>query len=122
MKRNKIIYWTATILFAGFMISTAIPDLMRQEEALKFITDLGYPIYFIIFISLAKVAGSITILIPGKFKLKEWAYAGLFYDLAGAVYSLLAVHGFDPGMIMMPIIIAVMFTSYFYNEKVYGKQ
>ena len=48
---------------------------------------LGYPVYFIQFISIAKLIGSIVILIPNLDRIKEWAYAGLFFDLAGAVFS-----------------------------------
>src|SRR5688572_12245578 len=101
MKKTKIIYWTCTILFAGFMTFTAIPDILKAEEAVKFITDLGYPVYFIPFIGVAKLLGSIAILVPAFKKIKEWAYAGLFFDLIAAVYSNIMVHGFDPGMLSM---------------------
>ena len=63
---------------------------------------LGYPVYFIPFIGFAKIIGSIVILIPGLKKIKEWAYAGLFFDLAGAVYSGIAVAGgVDPMMLTL---------------------
>lgn len=121
MKKTKIIYWTCTVLFAGFMIFTAIPDILKDDEAVKFITDLGYPVYFIPFIGVAKLLGSLAILIPAFKKIKEWAYAGLFFDLIGAVYSNIMAHGFDAGMIAMVPIFGIGIASYILNQKVYGK-
>lgn len=119
MKSTKIIYWVTTGLFAAFMISTALPDVLKSEDAVKFIMALGYPEYFIPFIGGAKIIGSLVLLIPGRRVIKEWAYAGLFFDLAGAAYSVIAVHGFDPGMLMLGGFIAIMFTSWVYNRKLY---
>src|SRR6478672_8470982 len=110
MKKDKIIYWTTTILFALFMLSTAIPS----EEGKTFIMALGYPAYFIPFIAVAKLLGCIAILMPFLKKVKEWAYAGLGFDLIAATYSLLMVHGFDPGMIMMLVAFGLMVVSYIY--------
>ncbi len=120
MKKNKIIYWSTTGLFAAFMTFSAIPDMLKVPEAIQFITHLGYPEYFIPFIGLAKLLGSIAILIPSFKKIKEWAYAGLVFDLIAAVYSIIMTDGYDPGMLMMIPIFAVVATSYIYNTKVNG--
>lgn len=120
MKKTKIIYWSSTILFAAFMAFSAIPDILMDPEAVTFITNLGYPDYFIPFIGVAKLLGCIAILIPGFKKIKEWAYAGLIFDLIGAVYSLLMTNGFEMGMLMMIPIFAIAATSYIYNEKING--
>ncbi len=120
MKKTKIIYWSSTILFAAFMAFSAIPDILMDPEAVTFITNLGYPDYFIPFIGVAKLLGCIAILIPGFKKIKEWAYAGLIFDLMGAVYSLLMTNGFEMGMLMMIPIFAIAATSYIYNEKING--
>jgi hypothetical protein len=120
MKKNKIIYWSTTGLFAAFMTFSAIPDMLKVPEAIQFITHLGYPEYFIPFIGLAKLLGSISILIPSFKKIKEWAYAGLVFDLIAAVYSIFMTDGYDPGMLMMIPIFAVVATSYIYNTKVNG--
>lgn len=122
MKKIKIIYWTTTILFAGFMTFSAIPDILVVEEAKEFMTThLGYPVYFIPFIGVAKLLGSIAILVPQFKTIKEWAYAGLFYDLIGAVYSGIMTDGFQPGMFMMVPIFAIAITSYIFNRKYYGQ-
>jgi len=120
MKTTKIIYWASTILFAGFMAFTAIPDILMSEDAVAFIVMLGYPKYFIPFIGVAKVLGSVALLVPSFNRIKEWAYAGLFYDLVAATYSIIMVAGFDPGMIMMALIFAVGITSYIFNRRYYG--
>ena len=98
MKKTNILYWVFTILFAGLMAFSAISGIKPNEDAIKLMHDgLGYPVYFITFISIAKLLGAIAILIPGLKKIKEWAYAGLFFDLAGAAYSGIAVgKGVDP--------------------------
>jgi len=119
-KTTNVLYWIFTILFAGLMISSAIPNVLNTEKSQEFMHGmLGYPVYINPFIGLAKVIGSIVILIPGLKKIKEWAYAGLFFDLAGAVYSGIAVAGtVDPMMLMMLIWIVPGIVSYvLWNKK-----
>jgi uncharacterized membrane protein YphA (DoxX/SURF4 family) len=92
-KKINIAYWIVTSIFAGFMIFSAIPDIIVADEAVKFMTDLGYPVYLLPFIGWAKVLGGIALLIPGFPLIKEWAYAGLVFDLVGAAYSVGATSG-----------------------------
>ena len=119
MKRTKILYWVFTVLFAAFMIWSGIPGIEPSKQSVEFLNGyLGYPVYFIQFISVAKVIGAIVILIPGLVKIKEWAYAGLFFDLAGAVYSVISVaQKVDPGVffIFLPILLGVF--SYIFWQK-----
>src|SRR6185437_4125915 len=96
MKATKIIYWALTILFALFMTSSGVQEVMGTKDASGFITNLGYPAYMVPFLGVAKILGSIAILIPGFPRLKEWAYAGLIFDLAGATYSIFAFAPFKP--------------------------
>lgn len=102
-KITNLLYWIFTILFAGLMILSAVPNALNTEESQEIIHGmLGYPVYIIPFIGFAKIIGSIVILIPGLKKTKEWGYAGLFFDLAGAVYSGIAVAGgVDPMMLTL---------------------
>ncbi len=117
MKKTRTIYWIVTGLFAAFMAFTAIPDIFMAEDAVKFMTHLGYPRYFIPFIGVMKLTGSIALLVPGYPKIKEWAYAGFFFDLIGATYSGLATDGFLPQIFFMllPFILGIL--SYVYNQK-----
>jgi len=90
-KRNKIIYWIVTIWLALGMVSTAIVQLMKIKEEVDMMTRLGYPIYFLLIIGIWKILGVIAILIPKFPLLKEWAYAGFFFLMSGAVISHLVV-------------------------------
>ncbi len=118
-KTINILYWTFTILFAGLMAFTAVPDVLMLPEAIQYIAALGYPRYIIPFIGVAKLLGAVAILIPGLNKIKEWAYAGLFIDLAGAAYSGLAISpAFDPKILgMLMFIIPGVLSYYFWNKK-----
>ncbi len=117
MKKINIIYWIFTALFAVMMAATAIPDVIMQPEAVTFMTHLGYPLYFIPFIGWAKILGAAAILIPGFPRIKEWAYAGLFFDLIGAVYSNMAVGPLDPSMLFMVVFFIPGILSYVYYHK-----
>ena len=117
MKKTKIAYWIVTILFGGFMLFSAIPDVISSPDAVKFMTWLGYPEYFIPFIGVAKVLGVIAIFIPGFPRIKEWAYAGLVFDLVGATYSAACVKLDAFGVVFMTVLIMLAFVSYFLYHK-----
>jgi hypothetical protein len=117
MKKTNIIYWIFTGLFAALMLFSAVPDALCLPEATAFMNNLGYPLYFTRFIGVAKILGVIAILIPGYPRIKEWAYAGLFFDLAGALYSNIAASGFKPQMLGMLIWIIPFVGSYIYYHK-----
>ncbi len=122
-KTTNIIYWVSTIIFGGLMIFSSVGGIQPSEQAIQFMHDgLGYPIYFIQFISIAKLLGSIVILMPGLNRIKEWAYAGLFFDLAGAVYSGIASSGkFDPMMLtLLAWVVPGVVSYYFWHKKMKG--
>jgi hypothetical protein len=116
MKKINIWYWVITLLFAAFMLFSAIPEILMVPDGVTVITSLGYPKYFVPFIGVAKVLGIIAILIPGFKRIKEWAYAGLFYDLLGAIYSACAI-GFQPPVLILLLPIGFLFLSYFLWHK-----
>jgi DoxX-like family len=90
-KTNKVIYWIATIFLAFGMLAGGLQQLFQWGGYVAIITGLGYPKYFMSIIGAWKVLGVITILIPGVRILKEWAYAGFFFVMSGAVISHLAM-------------------------------
>lgn len=90
-KRNKIIYWITTGWLALGMLSTAIVQLMHLKEEVELFAHLGYPLYFLSIIGVWKILGVIAILIPKFPLLKEWAYAGFFFTMSGAIISHLAL-------------------------------
>jgi hypothetical protein len=116
-KRTKLLYWIFTILFAGLMLFSAIPDMLLVPDAITFMSHLGYPDYFTQFIGIAKILGVIAILIPGPARIKEWAYAGLFFDLFGAIYSIIAKDGFMLPMLTMLVWVGFAVLSYIYYHK-----
>ncbi|WP_138475527.1 DoxX family protein [Dyadobacter bucti] len=90
-KRNKIIYWIATVWLSLGMTSTGIVQLIKMDEEVTMMKHLGYPVYILTIIGVWKILGVVAILVP-KFPLvKEWAYAGFFFVMSGAVFSHLAV-------------------------------
>ena len=91
MKRESIAYWVFNGLFAGFMAMGAIPDVMMIPEAVELFDVLGYPTYLLPFLGIAKLIGAAVVLLPAPATLKEWAYAGLTFDLVGALYSHLSI-------------------------------
>jgi uncharacterized membrane protein len=119
-KTINTLYWIFTIVFAAAMIFSSYGSILVNEDAKNLIHNyLGFPIYFIPFTGVAKLLGSIVILIPGLKTIKEWAYAGLFFDLAGAIYSGIAVaKTVDPMMIFMLVwIVPGILSYYFWNKK-----
>ena len=86
-KRSKIIYWIATIWLSLGMLSTAVVQLLRTDDEVGMITRLGYPVYFLTIIAVWKILGVAAVLIPKFPLLKEWAYAGFFIAMSGAVLS-----------------------------------
>jgi hypothetical protein len=100
------------------MFFSAIPDIIVSPDAVMLInTKLGYPSYFTSFIGVAKVLGVIAILIPGFPRIKEWAYAGLGYDLIGATYSLISIGTPVSGWVFMFVPLIVGALSYFFYHK-----
>ena len=106
-KRNKIIYWVATIWLALGMTSTGIVQFLKIKEEVDLMTRLGYPIYFLTLLGIWKMLGVVTVLIPKFPLLKEWAYAGFFFAMSGAVFSHLA-SGSDAKEYFGPILLIVL--------------
>jgi hypothetical protein len=118
-KTINILYWVFTILFAALMIFSSYGSILVNDDAKKLIHDqLGYPVYFIPFTGYAKLIGSLIILIPRLRTIKEWAYAGLFFDLSAVLYSSIALSGtVDPMLAFMLIWIVPGILSYFFWKK-----
>jgi hypothetical protein len=87
IKRNKIIYWIATGLLCSGMLGSGIAQIIRAKEMVGIITHLGYPLYMMTILGIWKMLAIIAILMPGFKLIKEWAYAGLFFTLTGALIS-----------------------------------
>jgi hypothetical protein len=90
-KRNKIIYWVVTIWLALGMLSTGIVQVMKMDEEITMFTHLGYPVYLLTLLGVWKILGVVVVLAPRLPLLKEWAYAGFFFTMSGAIISHFAV-------------------------------
>lgn len=111
-KRKKLIYWIATIWLALGMLSTGIVQLLQLEEELKkTVYILGYPAYFLTLIGVWKILGVLVILLPKQPVLKEWAYAGFFFVMSGAIVSHLvvkdpAIELFGPALLLVLTVVS----------------
>lgn len=90
-KRNKIIYWIATVWLSLGMLSSGIVQFLKVKSETDFIINMGYPVYFLVILGAWKILGVVTVLVPKFPSLKEWAYAGFFFSMSGAVFSHVAV-------------------------------
>jgi DoxX-like family len=118
-KRDKIIYWIATIWMSFGMLSGGIAQLFKVKETIEGITHLGYPAYFLTIIGAWKILGVIAVLLPAGRQvflnlLREWAYAGFFFLMTGAIYSHIACgdaakENFGPALLVILIVVSWYF-------------
>lgn len=114
-KRNKIIYWIATIWLALGMLSTGIVQLIKMKEEVDMFNSLGYPIYLLTLLGIWKFLGVIVLLVPKFPLLKEWAYAGFFFVMSGAVFSHI-VNGDDAKELFGPgLLLVLTFVSWYFR-------
>src|SRR5687768_999424 len=118
MKKVNIFYWVFIGLFSAMMLASAIPDVISSPIAVQGMHhELGYPLYFIPFIGVAKVLGVLAILLPISPRIKEWAYAGLMFDLIGATFSIIAIGKPDWMFMILPIFLAVGSYTFYHKRK-----
>lgn len=110
MKTKNIAYWITTGLVAFFMGGGVVQVLQYVAKPHGVVPELGYPMYFFAILGIWKVLGAIAILVPRFPRLKEWAYAGIVFDLTGAAASCAAVGGYGAyGFhVLAPLIIACL--------------
>ena len=114
MRVKAIGYWATTIFVALELLAGGLTDLVHGREALvagqpvvAVITHLGYPVYVLMILGGWKLLGAVALLVPRFPRLKEWAYAGTFFEMAGAAISLW-VSGTDVGVVSFPLLVAAL--------------
>jgi hypothetical protein len=114
-KRKLITYWIATALLAIGMLQSGIFAVLRTKLWIDLVTALGYPVYFLTILGVWKILGVIAILIPGFKLVKEWAYAGFFFAMTGALVSHVACGDDGLKAIMGPLMqtIFIILSWYF---------
>ena len=108
-KRNKIIYWIATVWLALGMTVTGAGQIINMKEGqggVDMVTHLGYPEYLLTLLGVWKVLGVIAVLIPKLPLLKEYAYAGFFFIMTGAMFSHIATG--DPVSSLLPSLLLLV--------------
>lgn len=113
-RRDKIIYWIATVWLSLGMISTGIVQLIQMDEEVEKMAELGYPAYFLTILGTWKILGAVAILVPKYPLIKEWAYAGFFFLMTGAIFTHLAVgedamEYFGPSLLLVLTIVSWYF-------------
>jgi hypothetical protein len=112
MQGKVIGYWVATGIVALAMIAGGIADMALPEPVAKTLTHLGYPLYFGRILGIWKFLGGLAILAPGRPLLKEWAYAGIMFDLTGAACSHI-YSGDGAADVLKPVVLlGIMIASY----------
>lgn len=114
-KRNKIIYWIATIFLSIGMLAGGIQQTLQIGGYNEIVTNLGYPLYLLSIIGIWKMLGVITILVPKFSLLKEWAYAGFFFVLSGAFISHLAVGQSFVEVVPATVLLVLTIVSWYFR-------
>lgn len=105
MKTKTIAYWTATGILAFVLLSGGVAQLAGRPETIAGMVHLGYPLYFVTLLGIWKVLGGLAVLAPRFPRLKEWAYAGIVFDLTGAAVSHAAL-GDGARQVLVPLFFA----------------
>jgi uncharacterized membrane protein YphA (DoxX/SURF4 family) len=97
VKARNTIYWTVTVVLAFCILSGGAAEAVHYQANVEgVVVRLGYPLYFLTIIGIWKVLGAVVILVPRFPRLKEWAYAGIFFNVTGAAASHAAVGDYGP--------------------------
>jgi uncharacterized membrane protein YphA (DoxX/SURF4 family) len=106
MKARPIAYWVATAITAFVCLSGGIGDLSHATAVIEGMSHLGYPVYFATILGVWKLLGGVAVLAPRLPRVKEWAYAGIAFDLTGAAASHAATG--DPGIkVVTPLLLLI---------------
>jgi hypothetical protein len=98
LKTTKLIYWIGAIFISLWFGASGFFELTRNPIVWDITVQLGYPPHFIYILGVAKLAGIIVLLTPNRLlRLKEWVFAGIFFDIIFAFFSKLSVLGFAAG-------------------------
>ncbi|MEO8855202.1 MAG: DoxX family protein [Ginsengibacter sp.] len=117
-RRNKIIYWIATAWLALGMVSTGAVQLFKGntgQGGVDMIRHLGFPIYILTILGIWKILGVIAVLIPKFGLLKEWAYAGFFFVMSGAILSHIALNDSVKEMLPAMFLLALTIVSWYFR-------
>ncbi len=104
MQAKNIAYWITTGLVGAAFVSGGVMDVSGSPQIMAGMTHLGYPAYFATILGTWKLLGAFAVLAPRLPRLKEWAYAGIVFNLTGAAISHLA-SGDGVGKAVAPLVL-----------------
>ncbi len=113
MKAKSLGYWTATAILVMTLLSGGAAQVARQPDTLAGILKLGYPEYFVVLLGIWKILGSVALLVPRFPLVKEWAYAGAFFEMTGAAISHAACGDLGAGAfhVIVPLAFVVLIVA-----------
>jgi hypothetical protein len=121
-KTAKIIFWSGAIFMSLWFGASGFFELTKNPVVWDITRQLGYPPHFIYILGVFKLAGIMVLLIPNKLlRLKEWVFAGMFFDIIFAFFSKIAVLGF-PATIDAIVAFTVLLVTYFMFRKIYDQK
>ena len=117
-KAGKIIYWISTAWLALGMLSTGVVQLIKAKQGqggVDMISHLGYPVYIVTILGVSKILGVVALLLPKTPLLKEWAYAGFFFIMSGAIFSHIAVGDAANELIPSLLLLTLTVVSWYFR-------
>jgi hypothetical protein len=113
---QRALYWTTTALLIAELLAGGIADLIRARWAADVMIHLGYPLYMMTILGFWKVLAAVALAVPGFPRLRDWAYAGTFFEITGALASHL-LHRDPVGAAISPLVFtALVVVSWKLNE------
>lgn len=120
MRKDKTIYWLSTGIISGFSIAMSVIYVVQNDRVAEIFTDLGYPTYLIYPLALSKFTGALVLIFTRNNVVKDFAYAGFFFNFLIALGSHIAQS--DGKYLLLILAILVLGVSYYFEEKVYGNK
>ena len=112
-RTRAIVYWVATALLVFELVLGGMWDVLRVPHVRVVIERIGYPLYFLVILGVWKLLGAVALVIPRFPRLKEWAYAGVVFNLTGALVSHVASGDIEPGpMSYLVVMVGITATSW----------
>lgn len=121
-KTEKIIFWSGAIFMSLWFGASGFFELTKNPVVWDITQQLGYPSHFIYILGVFKLSGIIVLLLPNKLlRLKEWVFAGMFFDIIFAFFSKIAVLGF-PATIDAIVAFTTLSVTYFMFRRIYDQK
>ena len=121
-KVHRIVYWISTLWLSLGMVSTGMVQLLKVKAegaidppGVDGIIHLGYPVYFLTILGVSKILGVVVLLIPKFALIKEWAYAGFFFMMTGAVFSHVASGDRAVDLLPSLLLLALIVISWYFR-------